>query len=62
VTIDAYEVPVRARQGRPLPPEFGAFHDAGDLLPAIAGGPRMDGKRFAAPLYREPTWRCIATI
>lgn len=56
MTIGAYEVPVRSSQGRPLPPEFGAFHDAGDLLPAIAGGPRMDGKRFAAPLYRETTW------
>jgi sorbitol/mannitol transport system substrate-binding protein len=54
MTIGTYEVPIWGKQGwlvslNDLPAEW----DAGDLLPAIAGGLTVDGELYAAPFYGE---------
>ena len=54
MTIGTYEVPIWGKAGwlvslNDMPAEW----DAGDLLPAIAGGLTVDGNLYAAPFYGE---------
>ncbi|WP_138467864.1 sugar ABC transporter substrate-binding protein [Poseidonocella sp. HB161398] len=54
MTIGTYEVPIWAKQDW-LEPLDGLSddYDAGDILPAIAGGLSIDGTLYAAPFYGE---------
>ncbi len=54
MTIGTYEVPIWGKQGWLVPlDDLGDDYDAGDILPAIAGGLSVDGKLYAAPFYGE---------
>ncbi|MGV0876947.1 sugar ABC transporter substrate-binding protein [Martelella sp. FLE1502] len=54
LTIGNYEVPIWAKQDWLLPlTDLPGDYDAGDLLPAIAGGLSVDGTLYAAPFYGE---------
>jgi len=57
MTIGTYEVPIWAKQQWLLPlDDLGADYDAGDIIPAIAGGLTADGKLYAAPFYGESSF------
>ena len=57
MTIGTYEVPIWAKQSWLLPlDKLGADYDAGDIIPAIAGGLSVDGKLYAAPFYGESSF------
>ncbi|MGE0502111.1 MAG: sugar ABC transporter substrate-binding protein [Rhizobiaceae bacterium] len=57
MTIGTYEVPIWAKQQWLLPLDnLGADYDAGDIIPAIAGGLSADGKLYAAPFYGESSF------
>ncbi|WP_321334745.1 sugar ABC transporter substrate-binding protein [Breoghania sp.] len=54
LTIGNYEVPIWGKQGWLLALDnMPDGYDAGDLLPAIAGGLTVDDKLYAAPFYGE---------
>lgn len=54
MTIGTYEVPIWGAQGWLVPLDgMPDDWDAGDILPAIAGGLTVDGKLMAAPFYGE---------
>ncbi|QQM30656.1 sugar ABC transporter substrate-binding protein [Martelella lutilitoris] len=54
LTIGNYEVPIWAKQDWLLAlNDLPADYDAGDLLPAIAGGLSIDDTLYAAPFYGE---------
>jgi len=57
MTIGTYEVPIWAKQSWLLPlDKLGDDYDAGDIIPAIAGGLTVDGKLYAAPFYGESSF------
>ncbi|MGS1097629.1 ABC transporter substrate-binding protein [Aquamicrobium terrae] len=57
MTIGTYEVPIWAKQDWLLPLDnLGDTYDAGDIIPAIAGGLSLDGKLYAAPFYGESSF------
>jgi len=54
MTIGTYEVPIWAKQDWLVPlDDMPDSYDAGDILPAIAGGLSIDGTLYAAPFYGE---------
>ncbi|MBB3713265.1 sorbitol/mannitol transport system substrate-binding protein [Limimaricola variabilis] len=54
MTIGTYEVPIWAKQNWLVPlDDLPEEYDAGDILPAIAGGLSVDGTLYAAPFYGE---------
>ena len=55
MTIGTYEVPIWGKNGWLVSLNDGMAEDwnAGDLLPAIAGGLTIDGNLYAAPFYGE---------
>jgi sorbitol/mannitol transport system substrate-binding protein len=54
MTIGMYETPIWGANGWLVPlNDLSADYDAGDILPAIAGGLSHDGTLYAAPFYGE---------
>ena len=54
MTIGMYETPIWGKNGWLVPlNDLSASYDAGDILPAMAGGLSYDGTLFAAPFYGE---------
>jgi len=54
MTIGMYETPIWGKNGWLVPlNDLSADYDAGDILPAMAGGLSYDGTLFAAPFYGE---------
>ncbi len=54
MTIGMYETPIWAANGWLVAlDDLSADYDAGDILPAMAGGLSYDGTMFAAPFYGE---------
>jgi len=54
MTIGMYETPIWGKNGWLIPlDDLSAEYDAGDILPAMAGGLSVDGTLYAAPFYGE---------
>ena len=54
MTIGMYETPIWGKNGWLIPlNDLSKDYDAGDILPAIAGGLSHDGTLYAAPFYGE---------
>ncbi|WP_299724803.1 sugar ABC transporter substrate-binding protein [uncultured Tateyamaria sp.] len=54
MTIGMYETPIWGANGWLVPlDDLSAEYDAGDILPAMAGGLSHDGTLYAAPFYGE---------
>jgi sorbitol/mannitol transport system substrate-binding protein len=54
LTIGMYETPIWGANGWLIPlDDLSEGYDAGDILPAMAGGLSYDGKLYAAPFYGE---------
>ena len=54
MTIGMYETPIWGKNGWLIPlDDLSKEYDAGDILPAMAGGLSYNGKLYAAPFYGE---------